>query len=102
MYLWCQVEPQEAVVGELVFHEKGYFVGEAQVDLPAQAGCFAEVDQVFQREGEVYGFGEGDFDVQVGLVHVCVLAQCHGTIANVSIRCEFDTLFCAFDTHCKK
>jgi hypothetical protein len=71
--LWCQVEPQKAAVGQLVLYEERNLIGEAEIDLAAQAGGLAEVDEVFQGKGEVYWLGEGDVHVQVGLVHVRVL-----------------------------
>lgn len=97
-YLWRQVESQIAVtLRKRIFDEQRYLVAQAQLDGRSEARCFAEIDEVFQREGQGYGLGEVDLDIAVRLLDIGVRAQRDGAGANVAVAGEFDAFFGALD-----
>jgi hypothetical protein len=99
-YLRGQVEPEIAVVGQAVLDEKGNLVAEAKLHLAAEAGGFAEVDEVLERKGQGDGLGKADLDVLLRVLDVGVLAQGDRAVANVTGAGELDALLCALDGDC--
>lgn len=57
-----------------------------------QVGGLAEVDKVFEGEGQGDGFGDVNHDVLIGLVDVGVLAKSDGAVTNITLARELDTL----------
>lgn len=86
-----------AVGGQPVFDEKRNLVRQAELDTVRQAASLAEVDEVLEGECKSDRLGEVDLDVLLGLVDVCVVAQCHGAVTNVALARELDALLCGFD-----
>ena len=74
-YLGGQVEPEIAVVGKTVLDQQRDLVAEAELDLTAEAGSLAEVDEVLERESKSNGLGEADLDVLCLVFDVGVLAK---------------------------
>jgi hypothetical protein len=96
-YLWCEVEPQEAVVAQAVFHQKRDLVAEAELHRLAESTSLAEVGEVFEGEGKGDGLGEVDLHVLVFILDVGVLAECYGAVTDVAVALEADAVLCAFD-----
>jgi hypothetical protein len=101
MYLGREVEPQVAVVLQAILDQKRDLVREAQFDLAGQTTRFAEVDQVLQREGEGYGLGQVNLDVEVRLLNIRMTPQLDGARTDVTRALEADALLCAFDCDLK-
>lgn len=96
-YLRGQVEPEIAVVGKAVLDEKGDLVAEAELDLTTEAGSFAEVDKVLERESEGDGLGKADLDVPCFVVDVGVLTKSDGTVADITSAAKLDALLRTFN-----
>lgn len=58
---------------------------------------FAEVDEVFEGEGQRDGLGEVNLDVLRGLVDVGVAAQGDGAVADVAAAGELDAVLRSVD-----
>lgn len=99
-YLRGQVEPEIAVVGQAVLDEQRHLVAEAQLDLAAEAGGFAEVDEVLERESKSDGLSEADLDVLLLVLDVGVLAKGDGAVADVTSAGELYALLCALNGDC--
>ena len=97
LYLWSQIEPQIAVVGQSVLHQQRDLIAQAEPDLRAQAAGLAEVDQVFERECEPDRFAEVDLDVLALVFNVGVWSQRNRAVADVSAALERDAVFRALD-----
>lgn len=96
-YLRGQVEPEITVVGQAVFDEQRDLVAEAELHLTAEAGGFAEVDEVLEREGQGDGLSKADLDVLFGVLDVSVLAQSDRAVTNVTSAGKLHALLCALD-----
>lgn len=96
-YLWCEVEPQVAVVRERILYEQRHLVRQAKPDPAGQATSLAEVGKVLEGESEGNWLGKLDADIVVWLVDVAVAAKGNGAGANVAIARELDTLLCALN-----
>lgn len=70
--LGCQVESEVTAASQSVLDQERDLVGQAKLDRLGEAGSFAEVDKVFQGEGQGNGFAEFDFDVELRLVDIGV------------------------------
>jgi len=99
-YLWCEVEPQIAVVGKTILDKKRNLVRQAKLDTTGQAGSLAEVDEVLERKGQGDWLGKLDLDVGLWLFDIGVGAESDGSRSNVTIAGELDALFCALDRDC--
>ena len=99
-YLRGQVEPEIAVVGKAVLDEQGDLVAEAELHLTAEAGGFAEVDEVLEREGQGDGLGKADLDVLLCVLDVGVLAKGDGAVTDVTSAGKLYALLCALDGDC--
>jgi hypothetical protein len=97
MYLGRKVESQVAVVLQAILDQKRDLIGEAQFDLAGQTTRLAEVDQVLQREGEGYGLGQVNLDVEVRLLNIRMTPQLDGARTDLTRALEADALLCAFD-----
>lgn len=73
--LWCKVETQVAATREVVLNQERHLAGEADLDLARQSSSLAEVDQVFEREGQRNGLRQLNVDIQIRLVNVGVASQ---------------------------
>ena len=82
---------------QAILYFERYLLREAQTDLVGEAGRFAEVDEVFQGEGEGDGFREVDGDVLVWLFDIAVLAEGYGAAADVTLAGEFHAVLGGFD-----
>lgn len=92
-YLWREVEAQiTARPRELVRDEQWYLVGQADRDLARETRGLAEVDEVFEGEGQRHGLGELDLDILLLILDVGVLSQGDGTIADVAAAAELDSV----------
>jgi hypothetical protein len=83
-YLWSEEESQ-VTTAQGILDPQGHLLGEAQVDLVRQAGSFAEVDEVFEREGKSHGFRQLYRDILFGFLDICVLADSHRAAANIAL-----------------
>lgn len=97
LYLRCKIEAQVTVVGETVLDQKRYFGAQAELDTGGETGGLAEVDEIFEGEGQGDRFGELDVDILVRLVDVGVAAQSDGSGSDVSVAGELDSLLCALN-----
>jgi hypothetical protein len=70
--LGCQVESEVTAASKSVLDQERDLIGEAKLDRLREAGSFAEVDKVFQGEGQGNGFAEFDFDIELRLVDISV------------------------------
>lgn len=68
--LRSQVVSKVTASSQIVFNQQRDLVGEAELDRLGETSGLAELDQVFQGEGQGNGFGELDVDVQLGLVNI--------------------------------
>lgn len=82
---------------QTVLDQQRHFLGEVQHDRRGQVGGLAEVDEVLEGEGQGDGFGEVDDDVLVGLVDVGVLADGDGSVTDITLAGELDTLLAGLD-----
>jgi hypothetical protein len=71
-YLRCQVESQVAAPRQGVFHQQWHLLRQAKLDFAGETASFAEVDEIFQREGERDWLGQVDSHVLIWLVNVLV------------------------------
>lgn len=74
-YLWCQVEPEMAVVGQAILDQKRNFIAQAQLDVRVQTSSFAEVDKILQREGQCYWLRQVDRHILLVIVHIAALSK---------------------------
>lgn len=74
-YLRSEVKPQVGVVAQSVLHQQWHLVAETQLDLTAQATCFAKVDEVLEREGKSDRLGQVDLDVLAVVLNIRVRAK---------------------------
>jgi hypothetical protein len=65
--------------------------------LVRQDGSFAKIGEVLERKGEGDGLGELNVDIHIGLLHVGVAAKSDGTVTNVTIGGELDTVLVRFN-----
>jgi hypothetical protein len=98
--LRSQVESKVTAASESVLDQQRDLVGEAELDRLGEAGGFAEVDEIFQREGQGDRFGEFDFDIELWLFDIVVASQSNSTISNITIAGELHTVFGGFDRDC--
>lgn len=70
--LRSQVESKITASRQTILNQQRNFVREAELDSLGQASSFAEVDKVFEREGQGDRLSELDLDVQFWLVDVGV------------------------------
>ena len=68
--------------------------------MTAEAGGFAEVDEVLEREGKGDGLGKADLDVLLLVLDIGVLAKGDGTVADVTSAGELHALLCALNGDC--
>lgn len=87
---------------QTIFNLQRNFLRKAKLDLARQSSSLAEVDEVLEGEGESDRLSKLNRDVFVGVLDVRVLANSHGTIANVTLAGEFDAFLCGFDDNCRK
>lgn len=90
--LGCQVEAQVTSACYEILHQERHFVREADLDSVRERLRLAEVDKVFQGEGERDGLGQLDVDIQVLLIGILVVSQGDGTIANIAGARELNTI----------
>lgn len=91
-YLGGEVEAEVTASREVVLNQQRNLVGEADLDLGGESGGLAEVDEVLEGEGQGDGLGELNVDVELGLVHVGVAAEGDGTITDITVGGELDTV----------
>jgi hypothetical protein len=99
-YLRSKVEAQ-VTTAETILDEEWNLLGEVQHHRGGQVGGLAEIDEVLEGEGQGDGFGEGDGNVLVGLVDVGVLADSNGTVTDVTLAGELDTLLAGLNHDCE-
>lgn len=99
-YLWCEVEPQIAVVGKPILDKKRNLSRQAKLDAAGQTRSLAEVDKVLERKGQGNWLGKLNLDVGLWLVDVGVRAKSDGSRSNVTIASKLDAFFCALDRDC--
>ena len=75
-YLRGEVESQ-VTASKSVFNHQGHLLRKTESHLARQICSLAEVDKVFQGEGEGNGFGEVNGNVLLGLFNVGVLTDGH-------------------------
>lgn len=83
--------------GQAVLNEQGHLLGQVQLDGGGQVGGLAEVDKVLEGEGQSDGFGQGDFDILLGLLDIGVGANGNGSVTDVAGTGELDTLLAGLD-----
>lgn len=84
-YLWRKIEPQVAAPGEPVLYKKRYLLRQAEFDRAGQATSFAEIDEIFEGEGECNRFGKIDRDILVRLLDVGVWSNRDTPVPNISL-----------------
>ena len=99
-YLRREIEPQIAVVGELVLNQQRHLITQAQLHLVREAASLAEVDEVLEGEREGDGLAELDVDVLRLVLDVGVRAQRDGAVADVAAACKLDAVLGGLDGDC--
>jgi hypothetical protein len=99
--LRSQVESQVTASCQGIFNQERNFIRQAKLDSLGKTGSLAEVDEVFEGEGQRDGFGELDFDVQVWLLDIVVASKSYSTVTNITCTRELDTILGCFDGDCK-
>jgi hypothetical protein len=92
IYLWSQVESQVAVTRQIVLNEKRNLVGQAELDGGRETRSFAEVDKVFEGEGECNRLREFNVDVQIWLLHIGMASQGNSSISDIAVAGELHTV----------
>ena len=85
------------VTRQPILHQQRHLVRQAQLDRIRQPARLAEVDQVFEREGQRHRLAELDADVQLRLVDVGVAPQRDRPAADVSLAGKLDALLRGLD-----
>lgn len=80
-----------------VFDKQGHLLRKIERHLVGQICSLAEVDEVFQGEGERNWFREGNGNVLLGLFNVGVLTDGHCAAANVTLAGELDAFLGSLD-----
>ena len=75
-YLRGEVESQ-VTASKSVFNHQGHLLRKTESHMARQICSLAEVDKVFQGEGEGDGLREGYGNVLIGLLNVGVLTDSH-------------------------
>jgi hypothetical protein len=101
IYLRSQVESQVAAAGQVILHQERNLVRQAKFDSLGKSGSLAEVDEVFQGEGQRDRFGELNFDIQFWLLDIVVASESDSTVANITRTGELDTILVCLDRHCR-
>lgn len=100
--LGSQVESEITASSQSVLHQQRNLVGEAKLDRFGETGSFAEVNKVFQGEGQIDGFGEFDFDVKLWLFDIVVASQVNRAVSNITSAGELDSVFGSVNRDCRK
>jgi hypothetical protein len=96
-HLWCQIESQVTATGQTVFNQKGNLIRQAKLNGAGKSTGLAEVDEVLEGEGKRDRFGELDIDVQLWLLDVGVAAEGNGSVTNIAVARELDTILGGLD-----
>jgi hypothetical protein len=85
---------------EPVLDQERHLVGQADLDPGREIGGLAEVDQVFEREGQRDGLAQFNVDTQILLIDVGVGSQRDSAVADVAAAAELDTVLASVDCDC--
>lgn len=85
---------------QAILNEQGDFLRQTERHRGRQICSLAEVDEIFQGEGESDGFGESNRDVLLGLFDVGVLANVDGAAADITLAGELDAFLGSFNDDC--
>jgi hypothetical protein len=99
-YLRSQVESEVTASSQSILYQQGNFVGEAELDRLGKPSRLAEVDEVFQGEGQGDGFSKFDFDVHLWLLDVVMASQRNSTVSNVTSAGELNPILGCFNGDC--
>ncbi len=99
-YLRSQVESEITASSQSVLHQQRDLVGKAKLDRFGKPRSLAEVDKVFQREGQGDRFGKLDLNVHLWFLDVAMASQSDGTVSNITRAGELDTVLGCFDGDC--
>lgn len=98
-YLGSEVESQ-VTASQSILNEQGDFLRQTERHRRRQICSLAEVDEIFQGEGESDGFGEGNRNVLFGLFDVGVLANVDGAAADIALAGELDAFLGGLNDDC--
>jgi len=96
-YLGREIEPQITAASQCVLNQEGHFVRQAKLNTVGERRCLAEVDKVLEGEGKGDGLAELDLNSLRRLLYIGMLAQGHGSVANVALGRELDAVLACLD-----
>lgn len=86
---------------QTILNKQGNLLRQTERHRGRQICSLAEVDEIFQGEGESDGLGESNGDVLFGLFNVGVLADGDRAAANITLAGELDAFLGSFNDDCK-